>query len=92
MTSPSRPEAAGLAAEIERAAKLKQGSPFLRTYEAARYFGLSENCLAKMRCRGVGPPYHKHGRYVRYHVDDVVAWSNARARTGTGSRGRDRHD
>ncbi len=86
MTRAAVPDATGLAAEIERAAKLKLGSPFLLTHEAARYFGLTDSCLAKMRCRGVGPRFHKHGRHVRYHVDDVIAWSNSRIRTRTEPR------
>ena len=32
---------------------------------------------------GDGPIYRKHGRYVRYHIDDVNAWSEARCKTST---------
>lgn len=36
-----------------------------------------------MRRRGVGPRYRKHGRYVRYHIADLDAWSDSRGRTST---------
>lgn len=60
---------------IVRAANAKKGSPFLNTAQAAFYIGLSQRTLEKMRCRGAGPFYRRHGRYVRYHIDDLDAWS-----------------
>jgi hypothetical protein len=36
-----------------------------------------------MRVTGGGPIYRKHGRYVRYHIDDLNAWSKARAKAST---------
>lgn len=61
--------------EIIRAAKAKKGSPFLNTAQAAFYVGLSRRTLEKMRLVGGGPRFRKHGRYVRYHIDDLDAWS-----------------
>ena len=52
--------------------------PFLNTKEAAAFLDLKPNTLEKMRVYGGGPVYRKHGRYVRYHIDDLVAWSDAR--------------
>lgn len=61
--------------EITRAAKAKKGSPFLNTAQAAFYVGLSRRTLEKMRLTGDGPRFRKHGRFVRYHIDDLDAWS-----------------
>ena len=56
---------------------------FLNTKEAATYLGLKPNTLEKMRVYGGGPEYRKHGRYVRYHMDDLNAWSDLRKRSST---------
>ena len=69
--------------EETRAAKAKTSSPFLNTAQAAFYIGLSKRTLEKMRVTGGGPVYRKHGRYVRYHIDDLNAWSEARCKTST---------
>lgn len=69
--------------ENERAARAKKGSPFLSTAQAAHYVSLSRRTLEKMRAVGGGPTYRKHGRYVRYHIDDLDAWSAARAKQST---------
>jgi excisionase family DNA binding protein len=69
--------------EIARAAQAKRGSPFLSTKQAAFYIGLSARTLEKMRTEGRGPRYRKHGRYVRYHIDDLDAWSERRAQLVT---------
>ena len=61
--------------EIIRASKAKRGCPFLNTDQAAYYVGLSRRTLEKMRTHGGGPRYRKHGRYVRYHIVDLEAWS-----------------
>ena len=62
-----------------RADHARKGCPFLTTAQAAYYVGLSRQTLEKMRSRGQGPRFRKHGRYVRYHIDDVDAWSDASA-------------
>jgi hypothetical protein len=69
--------------EAARAAMAKKGSPFLNTAQAAFYIGLSKRTLEKMRVTGGGPKYRKHGRYVRYHIDDLNAWSEGRAKAST---------
>ena len=63
--------------EIARAACAKRGSPFLSTDQAAFYVGLSRRTLEKMRAEGSGPRFRRHGRYVRYHIDDLNGWSEA---------------
>lgn len=65
--------------EIARAAQARRGSPFLNTPQAAFYVGLSARTLEKMRLEGRGPRYRKHGRYVRYHIEDLDVWSKGRS-------------
>ncbi len=64
-----------------RAANAKKGSPFLNTAQAAHYVGLSPRTFERMRRTGRGPRFRKHGRYVRYHITDLDAWSEGRAHT-----------
>lgn len=61
--------------EFARAAQAKKGSPFLSTEQAAFYLGLSARKLQSMRSAGGGPDFRRHSRYVRYHIDDLDAWS-----------------
>ncbi len=61
--------------EIARAARAKKGCPFLTTEQAAFYLGLSARKLQAMRAGGTGPRFRRHSRYVRYHIDDLDAWS-----------------
>ena len=68
--------------DIARAARAKKGSPFLSTEQAAFYLGLSARKLQQMRATGAGPSFRRHGRYVRYHIDDLDAWSK-----GSGGHG-----
>ena len=57
--------------------------PFLNTAEAAAWLRLTRNTLEKMRVQGTGPLYRKHGRYVRYHIEDLVDYSQANKRRST---------
>ena len=57
--------------------------PFLNTAEAAAWLRLTKNTLEKMRVQGTGPLYRKHGRYVRYHIEDLVDYSQASKRSST---------
>lgn len=70
-----------------RAAEARKGSPFLSTREAAFYLGLSFRTLEKMRLTGNGPRFRKHGRFVRYHIADLDAWSEARQHSSTSDEG-----
>ena len=74
--------------EIARANDAKKGSPFLTTSQAARYVGLSHRALEKMRRQGRGPQFRKHGRYVRYHIADLDAWSESQMRQWTREPGK----
>jgi len=60
----------------------RSASPFFNTARAGHYLGLSMRTLERMRRHGKGPVWRRHGRYVVYHIDDLMAWSDAR-------RGRD---
>ena len=48
---------------------------------------MSRRTLEKMRTEGDGPAYRKHGRYVRYHIADLDAWSTARRTNSTSEYG-----
>ncbi|MBY0508516.1 MAG: helix-turn-helix domain-containing protein [Rhodospirillaceae bacterium] len=63
----------------ERATQARKGSPFLNTAQAAFYIGITEKTLKKMRARGDGPRFRRHGRAVVYHIDDLDVWSAARS-------------
>lgn len=66
--------------DIARAARAKKGSPFLSTEQAAFYLGFSARKLQAMRRTGTGPFFRRHSRYVRYHIDDLDAWSRGEGR------------
>lgn len=68
---------------IARAARAKKGSPYLNTEQAAFYLGLSARRLQAFRRAGSGPRFRRHSRYVRYHVDDLDAWSRGTAEQPT---------
>ena len=61
----------------------EDSGPFYTTKEAARFLKLQPNTLEKMRVYGGGPIYRKHGRHVRYHIDDLNAWSDLRKKDST---------
>ena len=67
----------------EHDVEVAQDGPFLTTREAARFLKLKPNTLEKMRVYGGGPQYRKHGRHVRYHIDDLTAWSDMRKKDST---------
>lgn len=52
--------------------------------ETAVMLRISPNTLAKMRCRGDGPPYIKPtGRTVLYDKEDIHRWLDDRRRLST---------
>lgn len=73
--------------DASRATNARQGSPFLNTREAAHYLCLSSRTLEKMRLFGHGPRFRKHGRYVRYHINDLDLWSEGRKHQSTSDTG-----
>jgi hypothetical protein len=60
---------------VARAVLARKGTPFLSSEETAFYLGLSARKLQQMRVRGLGPPFRRLGRVVRYHIDDIDRWS-----------------
>lgn len=61
--------------DVTRASRARKGSPFLSTEQAAFYLGISPRQLQQMRGKGTGPFFRRHTRYIRYHIDDLDAWS-----------------
>ena len=68
--------------ENARAALARKGTPFLSTEQAAFYLGVSARKLQAMRATGGGPFFRRHCRYVRYHIDDLDAWSRGVSSAG----------
>lgn len=64
-----------------RAAQARKGSPFLNNAQAAHYIGLNWRTLQEMRWRGEGPAFRRHGRFIRYHIDDLDEWSRTNGQT-----------
>lgn len=58
-----------------RAAEARKASPFLNTAQAAHYLNLRPKTLVNMRATGDGPRFRRHGRFIRYHIDDLDRWS-----------------
>ena len=56
---------------------VRLANPFLTPVQAGDFVKLSWRTLERMRQRGEGPPFRKHGRYVRYHIDGLEAWSKS---------------
>jgi predicted DNA-binding transcriptional regulator AlpA len=75
--------------DIVHADQARKETPFLNTTDAGAYVGLSRRTLEKMRTSGNGPTYRKHGRYVRYHIADLDAWSTSRSKNSTSEGGAD---
>ena len=66
--------------DIVRARRARTASPFLDTKQAGHYLGLSPKTLANMRWHGIGPTFRRHGRFIRYHIDDLDLWSSRNKR------------
>ena len=66
-----------------RAAQARHGSPFLSPDQAAFYLSLSPRTLQEYRSAGTGPRYRRHSRHIRYHIDDLDAWSQGVGEAGS---------
>lgn len=51
--------------------------------QLADYLGKSTAWCERARWAGEGPRFIKLGRHVRYRVEDVLAWIESNAKTGT---------
>lgn len=65
-----------------RAERARRGSPFLSPDQAAFYLSLSPRTLQEYRSAGTGPRYRRHSRHIRYHIDDLDAWSRSVGEAG----------
>ena len=68
--------------DILRAERAKIGSPYLNTDQAATYLRFSSRLLKRLRRAGKGPVFRRHSRFVKYHIDDLDAWSRAQSMGG----------
>jgi predicted DNA-binding transcriptional regulator AlpA len=50
---------------------------------AAAVTSMSRAWFQRARWAGTGPPYIKLGRSVRYRLDELISWFEARKRTST---------
>jgi hypothetical protein len=50
---------------------------------AARILGVSKSFLNKLRVGGGGPPFTKFGAAVRYRIESLREWAEARTRRST---------
>lgn len=64
------------------------GSAVMNTAEAAKYVGLAEGTLEKMRVYGGGPKFLTLGSTtaVRYLIDDLDDWLETRRHSSTSER------
>lgn len=67
---------------IDRATRAKRGTPFLSPEQAAFFLSLSVRTLQEYRSAGTGPRFRRHSRHVRYHIDDLDAWSKRLGEAG----------
>ena len=63
--------------------KRPHDATFLTTKEAATFLKLRPNILEKMRVSGGGPAFRHHGRSVRYHLGDLLTWSDDNRKRST---------
>jgi Helix-turn-helix domain len=63
-------------------------SAVLSPLQAARYLGVAQATLSKMRCWGGGPEYLKLGRKVVYDRGALDAWRNERRARNTSDAAR----
>ncbi len=86
MAKKSRPQQRWPTPDILRRAKfVDDAGPirFVNTEAAARYLALEAHTLECYRSNGGGPVYHKFGKWVRYAVDDLDAWTQSCRRVTT---------
>ncbi len=55
-------------------------SPLLDERDAARLLAFSVFALRRWRVDGRGPHFVQVGRNIRYRLDDLVSWTDARVR------------
>ena len=71
--------------DTDRAEAARRGSPYLTAKQAAFFLKMSRRTLQRLRAKGLGPTPRRHARMVLYHIDDLEAWSRARADRSDGA-------
>jgi predicted DNA-binding transcriptional regulator AlpA len=61
--------------------------PLLDEIEISKIFGRAVPTLQKDRLKGLGPPFVKIGRLVRYKPSAVRAWLDGHTRQSTSDQG-----
>jgi len=56
---------------------MKEKVQYIPAPEAAKILGLAPQTLANQRFRGVGLPYHKFGRAIRYLLADILNYAES---------------
>ena len=57
---------------------------YLAPDEASQFIGAAVQTMARWRCEGGGPPFIRVGsRRIRYALDDLIAWMDARRVSST---------
>lgn len=64
-----------------------ENAALLTTREAAKYLDFTENSLRSMRCRGMGPRFHRIGSAVLYDRADLHAYATRNSTTPEKERG-----
>src|SRR4051794_910378 len=59
------------------------GESYLTAAESAQYLRSSTSTLAKYRLRGIGPPYSRIGRVIRYRRTDLDQWMASKLANST---------
>ena len=57
--------------------------PLLTIQEVSTYLGIPVATLYQWRYQGTGPRVARMGRHLRYRIEDVDAWVNARSSVGS---------
>lgn len=76
--SGKKEEAGGEGTEGTKGTEGAAPGQLLTTPELAAMLRVSRKMLASWRCTGQGPNWMMVGRLVRYRMEDVLAWQEAR--------------
>ncbi len=61
--------------------------PYVNTRQAAAFLGLSSSTMNRYRVSGDGPAFHRFGKRVLYHMDDLDVWAGVRRLRSTSDTG-----
>jgi hypothetical protein len=62
-------------AELQKAAVITSDEIWASEREISVRFRIPVKTLQHWRMKNQGPPFHKHGRSVRYRLSEVEAWN-----------------